>query len=223
MSLYDWIAFYNEHQSNIEDPNSYTTMPSPMGFDYVENYNFRHGTMCYSSNDQNIPVHRAELFEEGDAKALARWKYRVWGSDKYMSGMLKGFFNLGGMTTVEVYMIKAECLARADKISEAMSIVNKVRKTRILPSFYSELSATTKDEAIPCIFKIKRNELINTIVPFADAKRLNSEGKWPITLTKNVDGVEYELTPESHLWTMTFPLGAVKYSGNGTITQNVDK
>ena len=62
-----------------------------------------------------------------------------------------------------------------------------------------------------------------SIVPFADARRLNTEGVYKVSFSKMANGTTYTLSPESHLWTMPFPQGATKNPGNGTITQNVDK
>lgn len=221
--LYDWTAFYNENSSIIEDPDNYLTMPSPMGFDYIENYNFRHGPVTRISSEDEISVWRAQRFEEGDARFLSRWKIRTVGAETFYESTLSGFFNYGGITTVEVYLIKAECLARLGNIDEAMDVLNKVRKTRILPEFYQDLTAANEAEAIEAIIRTKNNELILTLIPFADARRLNAEGIYTTEFTKVYEGETLSLSPDSHLWTMPFPQGATENPGNGTLTQNVDK
>ena len=73
------------------------------------------------------------------------------------------------------------------------------------------------------IRRTKENELIFSIVPFADARRFNAEGTYARTMTKTWEGKTYTLRPDSHLWTMPFPAGATQNPGNGTITQNVAK
>ena len=222
-SLYDWTAYYNENKDIIEIPNSYTTTPSPMGYDYVENYTYRHGTRTYLSTEVSIPVDRAQRFETGDSRFLSRWKIRTVGAETYYRRTLSGMFNYGGITTVEVYLIKAECLARAGQLNEAMDILNTVRKTRILPASYQDIAATDKTTALNAIFKTKNNELILTLIPFADARRLNAEGTYKVSFSKVDAGVTYSLSSDSHMWTMPFPQGATKNPGNGIITQNVAK
>lgn len=221
--LYDWTAFYATNKTLIETPNNYTTFTSPMGYTYVENYNMRHGITTGLTTENDIPVERAQRFETGDARFLSRWKIRTVGAETYYRRLLSGAFNYGGMTTVEVYLIKAECLARAGQISDALGILNTVRKTRILAASYQDIATTDKTTALNAIFRTKRNELILTIVPFADARRLNAEGVYKVSFTKTADGVTYNLSSESHMWTMPFPQGATKNPGNGTITQNVAK
>jgi starch-binding outer membrane protein, SusD/RagB family len=220
--LFDWTAYYATYQSQIENASSYVTTPSPFGYDYVENYNYRHGATSYSSSENNLLVERAARFETGDARFAARWKYYTVGSDTYYKSTTSGYFNYGGMTTVEVYLIKAECLARAGQYQDAMDILNDVRKTRILASGYADLTATTEAQAIENIRRTKDNEMIFSIVPFADARRFNKETAYARTMTKVVDGETKTLSPTSHLWTMPFPMGAIKNHGNGTITQNVE-
>lgn len=224
-ALFDWVDFYRQYESVIEDSTDFnTSLPSPMGFDYVENYDFRHGSTSYSTTESGLTLDRASRFEKGDARMAARWKLRDMGDvGSYYVSTMRGYFNYGGMTTVEVYFIKAECLAREGQYQEAMDLVNKVRQTRILPEVYTPLSASGTDEAVRLIIRTKANEMIQTQVPFIDARRLNAEGKYPVTLTKTVDGKTLTLSPDSHLWTMPFPQGAVKNPGNGSITQNVSK
>ena len=221
--LYDWNAYYIANKTVIDLPNSYTNTPSPMGYDYVENYTYRHGASTSLSTEFSIPVERAQRFEAGDVRFKTRWKIRTVGVETYYRRTLSGMFNYGGITTVEIYLIKAECLARAGQISEALTALNAVRKTRIQPSSYQDIATTDKTVALNAIFKTKNNELILTLIPFADARRLNAEGVYKVSFSKVDNGTTYNLSSTSHLWTMPFPQGAVKNPGNGTITQNVAK
>ncbi|KIO54493.1 RagB/SusD family nutrient uptake outer membrane protein [Flavobacterium hibernum] len=221
--LYDWNAYYVANKTVIDLPNSYTNTPSPMGYDYVENYTYRHGASTSLSTEFSLPVERAQRFEAGDVRFKSRWKIRTVGVETYYRRTLSGMFNYGGITTVEIYLIKAECLARAGQISDALTSLNAVRKTRIQPSSYQDIVTTDRTVALNAIFKTKNNELILTLIPFADARRLNAEGVYKVSFSKVDNGTTYNLSSTSHLWTMPFPQGAVKNPGNGTITQNVAK
>jgi tetratricopeptide (TPR) repeat protein len=222
-SLYDWNALYEANKVLLDDATKYQRITSPMNYNFVENYNYRHGSTYYSSAETNIRVDRVAKFENGDTELLCRWKFRTVGDQTYYYSNLNGFFNYGGMTTTEVYLIKAECQARAGKISEAMITLNAVRKTRILASEYADLSATTVAQAIEYIRRTKDNAMILTIVPFCDNRRYNLETAYQRTLTKTENGTTYSLDPDSYMWTMPFPKGATDNPGNGTITQNVEK
>ncbi len=222
-ALYDWTSFYDANKTLIENPDSYTSLPSPMGYNYIENYNYRHGATARFTSESDILIDRGERFETGDARFLSRWKIRTVGAETFYKTMLSGTFNYGGITTVETYLIKAECLARDGKINDAMNVLNDVRKTRILADEYQDLTAANEAEAINAILRTKNNELILTLVPFCDARRLNAEGVYPVSFSKTYSGTAYSLASDSHLWTMPFPQGATDNPGNGTITQNVEK
>ncbi len=220
--LFDWIEFAESYIDRINDPEEYTRITSPMAHTNVENYWFcsGNGNPNFPSNDVNISIERASRFEDGDMKYLTRWKKYQSNTDIYYQGMLSGYYNLAGITTPEVYLIKAECQARKGQIQEALATLDSVRKTRVHPDKFRPSSANEADEAIELIRLTKDNELVGSIIPFIDLKRYNAEGIYARTLTKEFDGQTYTLAPDSHLWTMVFPANAINRPGNGTLTQN---
>ena len=221
--LFDWVAFYNDNAAVLSVPDVYQSITSPMGFDYEENYIFCHGNNSYSGNDLQMREDRGNRFEQGDAHFMSRWKIRTMAGSTYYNPNMGGYFNRGGLTTTEVYLIQAECLARTGNVAGAMDVLNTVRHKRILPEYYQPLAASSADEAIDMIIKVKGDALVQTIIPFCDARRLNLEPAHARTLTKVENGQQYTLSPSSHMWVMPFPMGAVKNSGNGTVTQNVER
>lgn len=219
-TLFDWVAFYNANKTILEAPGNYTRASSPMGYTFVENYYFSHGSNSYATAEAQLRVDRAERFETGDAALASRWKKRTVAADTYYYAMTTGFLNYSGITTTEVYLIKAECLARANDISGAMTALNAVRAKRIFPTNYQPLTAANTIAAVKLINKTKEDAMILTLTPFADTRRLNKDSNYARTLTKTENGSNYSLSPTSHLWIMPFPMGAIKNPGNGTITQN---
>ncbi len=222
-TLFSWVDFYEENKGVLTTEGSYQRVSSPMGHSFVENYNYVHGTSSYSGGEYSMPLWRADAFEEGDAMFLSRWKQRTMSGDTYYYGMLSGYFGRGSLTTTEVYLIKAECLARTGDVSGAMGLVNEVRQQRILPDVYQPLTASNATEALQHIIKVKTNALVMTFQTFADRRRWNLDSSTATTLSRTIDGETRTLSPDSYLWIMPFPQGAVDNSGNGTITQNVDK
>lgn len=220
--LFDWLDYYNQYKDRIANEDDYTKITSPMSHTCVENLWFcsGNGNPNYPSGDIDISEERFGKFEEGDMKALVRWKKYQSTTDTYYMGMLTGYYNFAGIATPEVYLIKAECQARKGDYSEAMKTLDKVRESRIHPDFYQASSASSEAEAIDKIRLTKDNEMMNTMIPFIDYKRYNAEGKYARTLTKTFDGKEYSLRPDSHLWTMVFPDNAIKRPGNGVLKQN---
>ncbi|MBP3303580.1 MAG: RagB/SusD family nutrient uptake outer membrane protein [Muribaculaceae bacterium] len=223
--LFEWIDYYNQYKNRIDNPEDYTLISSPMDHTCVENLWFcsGEGNPNYPCADIDISVERASKFEQGDMKALVRWKKYTSATDTYYKGMLTGYYNLSGIATPEVYLIKAECQARkasGSTIDDALTTLDKVRKSRIHPDFYQPSAASNSAEALELIRRTKDNEMIKSIIPFIDMKRYNAEGTYARTLTKEFDGQTYTLPPTSHLWTMVFPANAINRPGNGVLTQN---
>ena len=237
-SLFDWIAYYEADEDRFAEPapgypaSSYNTQSIPMAKANPENYIFRYGSASdwsgVSGRPMGLPLHRAERFEEGDARLRTHWKRRFYAStnEDFYFGIHGEMKNVGGITSPEMYYIKAECLARkggSDNIDAAMDLLNTVRKTRIFPEYYEDATATTTKEAVNKIIDEKANEYIQTMIPFWDLRRLNKDPEYVRTLTKEVDGFTYSLTPDSHLWIMPFASRVLMNPGNSTIVQNTPK
>ncbi len=221
--LFDYTAYYQSYKTQIEQAGNYPSLPTPRGYDYIENYIMMHGEVIYSKREWNMRVDRAARFETGDASLSSRWKLRTVGADTYYYAITAGRFNEGGITTTEVYLIKAECLARKNNLTGAMDALNAVRVKRIFPANYTALTAGSTAAAIDYIRRTKENEMLFNIVAFADMRRFNKDPLYSKTFTKTENGVTVSLKPGSPMWTMPFPLGAIKNPGNGTIQQNVNQ
>ncbi len=231
--LYNWINYYNADKSRFDSPTNYTTSV-PLGIDdpeqlNCENYVFRHSSMMfyngnYGSGNYALSPERAARFEKGDTRLLTHWKVRSSTSlGTYYYGIYAVEPNKGGIRSAEMYYIKAECLARTGKIAEGMNTLNEVRKTRILPEYYKDLTADSEQEAVEKITNDKFNEFIQNIISYSDRRRLNKDPLYSKTMTRVVGGTTYTLSPDSHLWIMPFPEDVIKNPGNSPIVQNVDK
>lgn len=230
--LFDWVAFYEADRARYESSSNYAVgVNGNPERNNPENYFFHFGSMNMYRGNNNVsyalPPERAARFEAGDTRLLTHWKRRVSASGiEYQAGIYGLEPNKGGMRSPEMYYIKAECLARqggAANLEAAMELVNRVRKTRILPEYYTDWTASTTQEAVEKIINDKANEYIQSSVVFCDYRRLNKTPEYARTLTKTVNGTIYKLNPSSHLWIMPFPNEAVSNPGNGTLKQNVTR
>lgn len=229
-ALFDWIGFYNADKARFDAPSSYSsgTLTNPE-LQNPENYIYRLGSMTGWSGLSNVsyalPEDRAGRFEPGDTRLITHWKRRASASGLiFYAGIYANERNNGGMRAAEMYYIKAECLARAGKLQEAMDVVNKVRKTRILPEYYQAWTAPASvQEAVNRVLDDKFNEFVQTMVPYWDLRRINKDPQYARTITKVIGGQTYTMGPNSHLWIMPFPPEVISNPGNDPIVQNVDK
>lgn len=140
----------------------------------------------------------------------------VPGSPLFLAVSYQG--NSAGLTTSDLTLIKAECLIRTGKTAEGMAEIEKIRVRRIDPAVYVALTATTESQAMAQLQKVSRIELLFTIRNFINIKRWNKEDKYPITITRTIDGKTYTLKPDSKLWVFPFPQSATLF--NETLSQN---
>lgn len=229
--LFDWVEFYNADKARYDNPKNYTSgVKANPEINNVENYVYAYGSSTagwsgLKNTSYAISPERAARFEEGDTRLITHWKSRVSASGiHYYAGIYGVELNKGGMRSPEMYYIKAECLARKGgetNINEAMELVNAVRKKRILPDYYKDWTASTTKEAVEKIIRDKESEYIQTQVIFCDYRRLNNDPEYARSFPRVIDGKEYVLSPNSHLWIMPFPREAISNPGNGKIKQNV--
>ncbi len=123
-----------------------------------------------------------------------------------------------GLDVPEVMLTKAECLARTGKTSEAMEVLNTLRKKRFAPADYQDLSAANADDALQIVLDERRRELMSRWIRFFDQKRLNKEARFAKTVTRVFLGETFTLEPNSNRY--VFPIATNYINLNPEIVQN---
>lgn len=173
-----------------------------------------------------------------------RYRYHIVEGYSYDRGLSKPSYNYpgyifffkdrvpSGPTVAEMYLIKAEALARTNDVAGAMTAVNTLRAKRMLPGAWVNLSAINKDDAIKKVAEERRREM-----PFVqrwyDLRRYNnnedpnddvnlSKSFYPYTnsavlTTQPVQS--YTLPKGSRRWAAPLPRTEI-ISSDGVIEQN---
>jgi hypothetical protein len=121
-----------------------------------------------------------------------------------------------GVAIDEIYLIRAECRARAGMSDQAMNDLNKLLRNRWQNGFFNGLFATDATDALNKVLAERRKELLFRGVRWTDLRRLNLEGA-NITLTRVVNGITYTLPPNDLRWVLLIPNLEISRSG---IAQN---
>lgn len=138
-----------------------------------------------------------------------------------------------GPTTAEMYLIKAECMARNGDINGALTAVNVLRAKRIRPGALVNLTATNQSEAITKILQERRRE-IPFVQRWFDLRRYNNNSDpnddvivtkqfYPITIsgpdvTKPIQ--TYQLEKNSRKYALPIHNNEL-ISGRGKLLQNI--
>ncbi|SMD01338.1 RagB/SusD family nutrient uptake outer membrane protein [Pedobacter nyackensis] len=159
------------------------------------------------------------LYASGDLRRTIYFKTNSLGRINMKRGYIgAGIYNFTGLATDEIYLIKAECLARRGASEQSMEVLNGLLIRRFNnKDLYVSLKATSPSEALTLILQERRKELIWRALRWSDLKRLNKEGA-NITLTRTINNITYTLLPNDPRYVFPIPDQEINYSG---IQQNI--
>lgn len=151
----------------------------------------------YSTNDL-----RKTLF----FKSLGNNQYSFRGSYSNSNN------HFSGLSSSEMYLIRAECFAREGNKTDALNDLNTLLIKRYKSGTFIPVTASDASEALGKILTERRKELAFRFTRWMDIKRLNKEGA-NIFLKRIVNVQLYELQPNSLRYAMAFPEDIISISG----------
>lgn len=123
-----------------------------------------------------------------------------------------------GIATDEVYLMKAECLARKGLTADALSTLNVLLSHRYAQGHFEPYEGLNPDAALTLILQERRKELQRRGLRWMDLRRLNQEPAYARTLSRNIEGVLYTLPPSDKRY--VFPIPANVMGFNPGMLQN---
>lgn len=114
---------------------------------------------------------------------------------------LRGDYYSNYLNVPEMYLVRAECLARDGQLADALADVNKLRLNRITPAAYQAFTpadfGNDDERVLRFVLEERRRELAFTGMRVIDLKRLNKEPRFQKVIKHTAEGIEYELQPNS--------------------------
>lgn len=149
-----------------------------------------------------------------DLRKTAFFRSNNNGTYAFKGNYSTGLF--GGLSTNEVYLMRAECAARSGNVPAAMNDLNTLLIKRWKTNTFVPFAAADAADALSKILIERRKELLMRGLRWMDLKRLNKEGA-NITLKRVVNGQTYVLPPNDPRYALPIPEDVIALSG---MTQN---
>lgn len=117
-----------------------------------------------------------------------------------------------GLTTDELYLMRAESYVRQGNTNEAVEALNKLMRSRWKDGLFTPFEASSVEETLQLILTERRKELIWRGLRWMDIKRLNKEGA-NIVLSRTINGETYTLLPNDNRYALPLPDDIIKMTG----------
>lgn len=174
----------------------------------------------YAGNFPTLSNNRAKIdsllyasYAVNDLRRTVFFRSNNNGSYGFKGTYSGGTAGFTGIANDENYLIRAECHARAGRVTEAMNDLNTLLITRWKVNSFVPFTASSPAEALAIILLERRKELLYRGLRWMDLKRLNKEGA-AITIKRVVNnGNVYTLAPNDLRYAVAIPEDLLQISG----------
>jgi len=122
-----------------------------------------------------------------------------------------------GLAVDELYLTRAECYARTENVTQAMSDLNTLLRTRWSSGTYTDFIASSPAEALSKVLLERRKELLMRGLRWTDLRRLNNDLNQKIDLIRIIQGNQYRLLANDNRYALLIPAEVIV---NSNIEQN---
>ena len=216
LDKYNKLIDYNKVSTSSATPFSYSTDETIFYSNQLISYS---ATTGYNSRPAiGVDPQLYGMYAPNDLRLSIFFVKNPIGNYNVKRGYVGGgLYAFTGLATDEMILIKAECAARRNETSLAMTTLNTLLVNRYKTGTFSPLKASGAEDALKKILDERRKELIWRALRWSDLKRLNKEGAG-IVLTRKLGSSSYTILPNSSLYTFPIPDDEIALSG---IDQNI--
>jgi tetratricopeptide (TPR) repeat protein len=165
-----------------------------------------------------VPAELYNSYDDNDLRKVLFFHKLSEGNYSFKGSYDGGATPFTGIATDELFLIRAECRARAGNIEAAMQDLNTLLVTRYKTGTFVPTTAASVSAALDLILNERRKELIGRGLRWSDLRRLNKDPEYAITIVRTIDGTEYSLEPYDPRYVFAIPEYVINKTG---IAQNV--
>lgn len=164
-----------------------------------------------SNNRAKIVPELYQMYAPNDLRKVVFFRTNTDGSRAFKGSYDPNGALFSGVASDEMYLIRAECFARAGKVTEAMIDLNTLLRKRWKTGTFTDFKAANTAEALNLILAERRKELLMRGLRWMDIKRLNREGGG-IILSRTINGKTYTLQPNDPRYALSIPEEIIELS-----------
>ncbi len=151
-----------------------------------------------------------DSYVDNDLRKTILFRPFTTGTYKFKGNYAGILVLFSGPATDEMYLTRAECKARAGNAASALADLNTVLVKRWKTGTFVNLTAPDAEKALALILVERRKELTGRNLRWTDLRRLNDDPRFAVTLTRELNGVTYTLTPNSPRYVYPIPPDEMK-------------
>lgn len=189
-------------QSPFPNPLSNVTNPEIIYFSTIN-------VTISNSGEIFAETNLLESYEKNDLRR------RLFFNEKgnYRATFTGSNFCFGGMANDELYLIRAECLARSGNPDEALQILSGLLEKRYKRGTFSPLRSEEIPDVLKIVLQERRKELFARGLRWSDLKRLNRHAETSVTLTRAYQGEQLIMLPSDTRYLFPIPDDEILFSG----------
>jgi hypothetical protein len=210
LQLYDSLMDYNTLNAQSRFPFS------RLNPETIYQSNILSYTQCLASIAYPSTIIDSTLYSSYSTQDLRRslfYKLNSSGLPNLNGSYAQVVWPFTGLATDELYLIRAECAARAGNTTAALAGLNTLLRRRYVTGSFIPITITDPTQALDTILAERRKELAFRGLRWSDLRRLNQEGR-NIILTRLLNGISYQILPNSPLYILPIPPDVLSHNPN---------
>lgn len=160
-----------------------------------------------------IDTNLYDAYDENDLRKQAFFIDRTNGMYTFKGSYTGVSDAFSGLSTNEIYLIRAECRARMGNINGALEDLNTLLKMRWLNGKFKPYLTNDQDEILKLILEERRKELVYRNLRWTDLRRLNLDPRFAKPIERMINGKKIELPPNDLRYTLPIPEKVIANSG----------
>jgi hypothetical protein len=203
----------------LTDFNTLTPTVFSISTNFLDEDIYHTSLINYSLIRRANAIVDSNLYNSYDINDLRRSLYfsTVNGQIRFRGSYDYNGNKFSGLATDEMYLVRAECSARAGNTAAAMEDLNDLLRTRWKKisgiSTYIDQIAADANDALKRVITERKKELIFRGLRWTDIRRLNKENGLAITIFHIINGTTFQLLPNDPKYALPIPDNEIQLSG----------